>query len=69
MEISLFYTNYRFESVAYRQPRKNNIITEQTIILATDLQQLYTQLARDIEFGKIKIANYINKKRIKGPQF
>jgi hypothetical protein len=44
-------------------------MAEQAIVLATNIQDLYIQLARDVKYSKIKTANYINKKRIEGPYF
>jgi len=35
---SPFFANYGFEPVAYRQPRKDDTMTEQAIVLAKDLQ-------------------------------
>jgi hypothetical protein len=66
-KISPFYANYGYEPEAYRQPRKDGVMAEQAIILASKMKELYLQLFRDIDFNKRKSMANANKKRSIGP--
>ncbi len=65
--MSPFFANYGYEPEAYRQPRRDNVQAHQATVLAEGLQQLQSQLAKDIEFSKLRTAKYSNKKRSMGP--
>jgi hypothetical protein len=45
-----FYTNYGYEPIAYKQPRKKTVSMEEALILAKNITVLYMQLAKDIQF-------------------
>jgi RNase H-like domain found in reverse transcriptase/Reverse transcriptase (RNA-dependent DNA polymerase)/Integrase zinc binding domain/Chromo (CHRromatin Organisation MOdifier) domain/gag-polyprotein putative aspartyl protease len=65
--VTPFFANHGYEPEAYRQPRKDKVMAEQAMVLAQDMQGLHIQLARDIEFGKLRTANQTNQKRSMGP--
>lgn len=65
--VSPFFANYGFEPEAYRQPRKDNVSAQESIILAARLQDLQLHLSREIDFSRARTAKYSNKKRSMGP--
>jgi hypothetical protein len=66
-KISPFYANYGYEPEAYRQPRRNGVMAEQAITLASKMKELHLQLSRDIDFNKQRTTANANKKRSMGP--
>ncbi len=62
-----FYANYGYEPEAYRQPRKDEQVSEDARLTVEKLKGLHQQLATDIEFGKLRTATYANRKRSMGP--
>lgn len=65
--MSPFFANYSFELEAYRQPRKDDINAQQSVVLANKLRKLQEQLFKDIEFSNLRTAKYSNQKRSMGP--
>ena len=61
--MSPFYANYGYEPEAYRQPRKDETMSEKAIVTVEKLKDLQQQLSKDIEFKNKRIAAYANKKR------
>jgi len=64
---SPFFANYGYEPTAYRQPRKDDVNAQESIVLASRLKDLQQQLSRDIEFSNNRTAKYSDKKRSTEP--
>ncbi|CZS92347.1 related to TY3B TY3B protein [Rhynchosporium agropyri] len=65
--VSPFFANYGFEPEAYRQPRKDPVSAQESMVLAYKIQDLQKQLWKDIDFANAIIAKYSNQKRSVGP--
>jgi hypothetical protein len=63
--ISPFYTNYRLELVAFRNPKNIKSLSQRALMNIDLIKNLYKKLSRDIKFITIKSSLYYNSKRVK----
>lgn len=59
---TLFYTNYRYELVAYRELGITNIENEFAKTQVFGIKELHSQLAKNLQFVAKRNAHYYNKK-------
>jgi transposase InsO family protein len=67
-QLTPMYANYGYNPEAYRTP-KEGPLAEKAILTADQIRSLHSQMRKELEYVRQRMAHYHNKKRSKGPIF
>jgi hypothetical protein len=65
--ISPFYANYGYHLLITKKPRNEKPVSKKARIIVIRMKELYKILKQELDFISERVTEYVNRKRLEGP--